>query len=177
MKKMIHLLRLLPAILLMVSATAAHSQSSMQDPYKIKQMFMYHFLKYIQWPDDNTSQDFVIGVVGDQKMMDVLSTTFHQGKRKNRTYQLKFFETAAAVKDCEVVFLGKNESGQFEELLSSLIGNKTLIITDKNGLGSMGSCINFREQSNKLQFELNMKAMEKAGLKVAGQLTQVAILL
>jgi hypothetical protein len=56
-------------------------------------------------------------------------------------------------------------------------GNGNLIVTDRNGLGSKGSCINVKTVDDKLRIELNQKAKETANLKVSSALTSIAILI
>ncbi|MDW7694338.1 YfiR family protein [Flammeovirgaceae bacterium SG7u.111] len=147
--------------------------------YEIRKMFMYHFFKYIEWPDDNSaSGEFVIAVAGDDQMAQVLSKNFNSFKRHGKKkYVVRSYDSFEQVKDCHVLFLGRSQSKYFEDVKGQFEGKSTLLITDRNGLGDKGSCINFKEQGNKLQFELNVSSLDKAKLKVAGQLRQVAILI
>ncbi|MFN7329218.1 MAG: YfiR family protein [Bacteroidota bacterium] len=52
-----------------------------------------------------------------------------------------------------------------------------MVITDRNGLGAKGSCINFKTVDDKLKFELNQAAIETSNLKVSSALTSMAILI
>ncbi|HLZ16267.1 MAG TPA: YfiR family protein, partial [Cyclobacteriaceae bacterium] len=70
-----------------------------------------------------------------------------------------------------------SKSTELEPIMEKTKGKGTLIITDKRGLGSKGSCINFRVVDGKLRFEINQKAVESANLRVSNSLTSMAILI
>jgi hypothetical protein len=78
---------------------------------------------------------------------------------------------------CQVVYIDKTKSSDFDSYKSRITGKSTLVITDKNGLGQRGSGINFKVVDSKLKFELNQKAIENANLKVANSLSSMAILI
>jgi len=52
-----------------------------------------------------------------------------------------------------------------------------LTVTDGNGLGQKGSCINFKVVDGKLKFELNQAVIGTSNLKVSSQLSSMAILI
>jgi hypothetical protein len=56
-------------------------------------------------------------------------------------------------------------------------GKGTLVVTDRNGLGAKGSCINFKTVDEKLKFELNQSAIAASNLKVSSTLSSMAILI
>ncbi|WP_020533905.1 YfiR family protein [Flexithrix dorotheae] len=155
----------------------SQTKGEFKDGYQVRRMFIYHFTRYIEWPDDNSTEDFVIGVLNDDKMYATLNQSFEGRKRKNRPIKVVKFKSTSEVENCSILFLPKYQSKNLESLIDQFEGKNTLLITDKNGLGEKGSTINFHEVGNKLRFELNLEALEKASLKVSGQLKQVAILI
>ena len=60
---------------------------------------------------------------------------------------------------------------------NAVAGKSVLTITDSFNLGKKGSCINFKVIDDKLKFEINQASMSGASLKVAGQLSSMAILI
>jgi hypothetical protein len=154
---------------------SAHAQE--RPIHEVYSMMVFNFTKYVQWPDHTASGEFVIGVVGNADVFATLNTWYGGKPRGTKTYVIKKFNNASEVTDCHVVFIDKTKSGEFETINSKLQGKGTLVITDRNGLGSKGSGINFKTVDNKLKFELNQKALETANLKVSGALTSMAILI
>jgi len=145
--------------------------------HEIYSMMVFNFIKYIQWPDHDKSGEFVIGVVGNNDVYATLSGWYGGKAKGNKTYVIKKFSSAAEVTDCHLIYIDKSKSGEFESINNKLKGKGALVITDKNGLGQKGSCINFKTVEDKLRFELNQQAVESSNLKVSGALSAMAILI
>lgn len=144
---------------------------------EVYSMMMFNFTRYVQWPDNNQPGEFVIGVIGNNEIIATLNSWYSGKSRGAKTYVIKKFSSAADLTDCQVLFIDRSKSGEFEAVNTKLKGKSTLIITDKSGLGEKGSAINFKTVDNKLKFELNQKAIEASNLKVSGSLTSLAILI
>lgn len=165
---------LITVLALFVGSTYAQQERSSHEVYS---MMVFNFTKYVQWPDHNASGDFVIGVIGNAEVFSTLNSWYGGKPRGSKTYVIKKFNSAADMTDCNVVFIDKSKSGEFENVKAKIAGKGTLLITDKNGLGTKGSSINFKTEGDKLKFELNQKALESANLKVSSSLTSMAILI
>ena len=145
--------------------------------HEIHTMMVFNFTKYVQWPDQDQSGEFVIGVVGNEEVYKTLSSWYTGKTKGHKTYVIKKFANADEVTDCAVIYIDKTKSGEFDAINSKVKGKGTLIVTDRHGLGTKGSCINFKTVDEKLRIELNQKAIETANLKVSSALTSMAILI
>ena len=161
-------------VMMMGSAAFAQEQRPM---YEVYSMMVFNFVKYVQWPANDNSKEFVIGVVGSNDIYTTLNTWYAGKAKGTKTYVIKKFNSAAEVTDCQVIFIDRSKSGEFDAVNNKVKGKGTLVVTDRNGLGSKGSCINFKTVDDKLRFELNQQAMEASNLKVAGALSSMAILI
>jgi hypothetical protein len=145
--------------------------------HEVYSMMMFNFVKYTQWPTSDNSKEFVIGVVGNNEIYNTL-TAWYGGKPKgNKTIVIKKFNSASEVNDCQVVFIDNSKSNEFDAINNKVKGKGTLVVTDRHGLGTKGSCINFKKENDKLRFELNQHAFEASNLRVASALSQMAILI
>jgi hypothetical protein len=164
-------------VALLLISGSAFAQAGERPIHEVYSMMVFNFTRYVQWPDQAASGEFVIGVVGSQTIFATLNEWYGGKPKGTKTYVIKRFNSAAEVTDCHVLFIDKSKSGEFESINNKLKGKGTLLITDKNGLGEKGSSINFKTVDNKLKFELNQKAIETANLKVSGSLSSMAILI
>jgi hypothetical protein len=165
----------LVGMILMVGSMAVSAQD--RPIHEVYSMMVFNFVKYVQWPAGDNSKEFIIGVVGNNDIYNTL-TAWYGGKAKGaKTYVIKKFKNASEVTDCQVVFIDSSKSNEFDAINSQVAGKSTLVVTNRNGLGSKGSCINFKTVDDKLRFELNQHAIEASNLKVAGALTSMAILI
>jgi YfiR/HmsC-like len=144
--------------------------------HEIYAMMVFNFIKYIQWPDSGTGQ-FVIGVAGNNPMFETMDNWYTGSRMGTRTCVIKKIQTTSEAEGCQVVFLDKSKSDEFDSINRIVKGRSTLLITDKNGLGKRGSAINFKVVDSKLKFELNQKVLESSNLRVAGALASMAILI
>jgi len=143
--------------------------------HEIHSMMIYNFIKYIQWPE--ASQEFVIGVIGDDEVYGTLKAWYDGKVRGNKKFTIKKFNSAAEISNCNIIYVAKGASNQFASIKSKVNTANTLLITDKPGLGQKGSGINFKTVNNKLAFELNQQVIESSNMKVSSQLTAMAILI
>lgn len=145
--------------------------------HEVYSMMVFNFVKYVQWPANDENKEFVIGVVGNNEIYNTLSAWYGGKAKGNKTYVIKKFNNASEVTDCQVVFIDRSKSNEFEAINNKVKGKGTLVVTDRNGLGTKGSCINFKMVDEKLKFELNQHAIEATNLKVSSALTNMAILI
>ena len=164
----------LAGLVMMVSSAAFSQERPLHEVYS---MMVFNFVKYVQWPTNDNSKEFVIGVVGNSEIYNTLNTWYGGKAKGTKTYVIKKFNNASEVTDCQVIFIDKTKSNEFDAVNNKVRGKGTLVVTDRNGLGSRGSCINFKTENDKLRFELNQQAIEASNLKVAGSLTSMAILI
>jgi hypothetical protein len=159
---------------LFVSGSAFAQERAVHEVYS---MMVFNFTRYVQWPDNDVSGQFVIGVIGNNDIYNTLNSWYAGKPRGSKTYLIKKFNSAAEITDCHVLFIDRSKSGEFDAANGKVKGKGTLVVTDKNGLGEKGSAINFKTVDNKLKFELNQKVIETSNLKVSSSLTSLAILI
>jgi hypothetical protein len=160
--------------LVIIANTVFAQERSIEE---IHSMMVFNFIKYVQWPNQDKSSEFIIGVVGNDEVFNKLNSWYGGKPNGNKTYVIKKFASAQEVTECQILYLDKSKSNEFEAVESKVKGKSTLLVTNKSGLGAKGSCINFRTVDDKLRFELNKHAIEASNLKVSGSLTSMAILI
>src|SRR5579862_2908754 len=145
--------------------------------HEIHAAMIYNFMKYVQWPDDGSPGEFVVGVLGEDNVFNTLKS-YYDGKPKgSKKYSIRKLADASEAANCAVVYIGKNKSREFENVKNAVSGKSVLTITDSFNLGKKGSCINLKVIDEKLKFEINQASISGASLKVASQLTSMAIMI
>lgn len=138
-----------------------------------KVRFIKLFPKYVEWPADKKSGDFVIGVLGDANMTTALNTAMADKLVGSQPIKIKQLGSAAETDKCHMVFLGASKSGEIGTCFAKGKKTNTLIIADKPGLIGK-SQINFVFVDSRLKFELNVKNLTNFGLKFNDNLKAVA---
>ncbi len=165
---------LLTALTLGVMVNSSFSQE--RPMHEIHSMMVYNFIKYIQWPDNN-SEEFIIGVMGANDVFNTLNNWYGGKLKGNKKFKIVKFNKTEDMKDCHVLYVSNQSSKHFEDIQQKVDNTSTLVITDKPGLGEKGSAINFKKVNNRLAFELNQGVIEASSLKVSRQLSNIAILI
>jgi hypothetical protein len=71
-----------------------------------------------------------------------------------------------------ILYLDTTDPNVLKNWQKKLEGTPTLIVTEQEGFGKLGSMINFFEEDKKLKFEVNRSSIEKSGLKIASELVR-----
>jgi hypothetical protein len=145
--------------------------------HEIHAAMLYNFIKYVQWPNETDPGDFVVGVMGEENVFNTLKAWYDGKPKGNKKYVVRKLDNAQQAADCQVVYIGKSKNREFDNVKTNTSGKSVLTITDGNGLGHKGSCINFKVIDGKLKFELNQGTLNTSNLKVSNQLSSMAILI
>ncbi len=155
----------------------AVSNAQERPNHEIHAAMLYNFIKYVQWPNESEAGTFVVGVLGEDDVYNTLKTWYDGKPKGSKKYVIKKISSASEASTCQVVYLGKSKSREFEDIKGSISGKSVLTITDGNGLGEKGSCINFKIVGGKLKFELNQASVDASSLKISSQLASMAIMI
>jgi hypothetical protein len=154
-----------------------YSQAQERAPHEIHAAMLYNFIKYVQWPNEGDGGDFVVGVLGEENVYNTLKQGYDGKLKGAKKYVIRKLANASEAAECQVVYIGKSKNKEFENIKNSISGKSVLTVTDGNGMGQKGSCINFKIVDGRLKFELNQSVLTSSNLKVSSQLSSMAILI
>jgi hypothetical protein len=162
-------------LLALFSITFHFSQAQ---SHKYQSVFIYTFTKYVIWPEAYNAGDFEILVLGDcpilAELQDMANLKKVSGTRNIKVTKIK---SPAEIRKCNILFVPASQSAQLTDILTKVNSQSILVVTEEPGLGAKGSNINFILKDGKLAFELNQSAISKQNLKIANELTRLAILI
>jgi hypothetical protein len=143
--------------------------------FEVKAAFIYNFSKYIQWPKGfDTSKPFVIAIIGKDPFGVVLDEAVFGQKVQGRSVIIKRLTRIDDIPNCDILFVAASESSRLARILGTLHQAPVLTIGDVNRFAELGGMINLTTEDNRIRFEVNVKAIERAGLKAGSQLLRLA---
>ena len=146
--------------------------------HEVYSLMIFNFVKFTQWPEAEPKKELKISIMGNTEVYGYMLTTYNAKKiRAEQTIVVEKTESVDVLTDADVVFIDGSRSKELATVLEKCKGKSTLVITNRAGLASKGSCINFRVIDGRLRFEVNTKAVEAAKLKLANSITSMAILI
>jgi hypothetical protein len=173
------ILKLFYSWILLISIFAAsftYAQDQKPGEYQVKAAFIYHFMKFVEWPDkivSHSSSPFNICILGE----DPFGNSFKllRGETvSDSNLMIKRFRTIQNLDECKIVFIGRSDAERLPQILKILKGLNVLTIGDTEGFARQGVIINFHMEENKVRFNINIDAARRSGLKISSKLLSLA---
>lgn len=144
--------------------------------YQVKAAILFNFSRFVDWPDDafsGPSSPIVIGILGEDPFGKWLDTAKNK-TIKGRAVQVRRFETVQAASGCHILFISRSESRQLSSILAELRGSGMLLVSDMEKFAQRGGMINLVTQNDTVDFEINVDAVTRAGVKISPRLLNMA---
>ena len=77
---------------------------------------------------------------------------------------LRTFKPTDNLSVCQIVFVPATEKDQADRIVRDLKGSRTLTVGETEGFAVLGGIINLTVEANKVHFEVNRLAAERADL-------------
>jgi hypothetical protein len=143
--------------------------------YRIKAAFLYNFSSFVSWPEKVTqhNDEFELCVVGNDpfgKALDTLSGKTVHG----RSLKVRRLSDGVITDACQLVYISESETKRFVRLLGKVRARPVLTVSDIDDFATHGGIIRFRLDNNKVRFDINVDAAERAGLNISSKLLSLA---
>ncbi len=152
------------------------AQQSRPEEYQVKAVYLYNFGGFVVWPATTAtpSATFDVCVLGRDPFGSVLDATLAGEAINNRKLAAKRIANPHEATNCQILFISSSEAARIKEILAAVDSFNVLTVSDMPGFTSDGGMIQFVLRENKVRFEVNLTAAEKAGLMMSSQLLKVA---
>ncbi|HEX4485766.1 MAG TPA: YfiR family protein [Terriglobales bacterium] len=139
--------------------------------------YLYNFGKFVRWPERATAEEppFSVCVLGKDPFGKTLDTILENGSWQGKPVGAKRIVTVDDAAECNVLFISSSESEKLDQILPALVNRPILTVSDASRFARRGGIIEFVLKENRVRFEVNSGAAEKAGLDLNSQLLKIAI--
>jgi hypothetical protein len=156
------------------TALPEFAQQGKPGEYEVKAVYLYNFARFVNWPQgSNKAGTFTVCVLGRDPFGPILDETLAGdtigGRKPIARRVASVHET-----ECEILYISSSEAGRVKQILASIDKPGVLTVSDLPDFATGGGMIQFVMKENKVRFEVNLAAAEKAGLNVSSQLLKVA---
>ncbi len=152
----------------------AYAQKKTFGEYEVKAAFIYNFLKFIEWPESAPSDSTInLCIIGDDPFGTAINPVEGDSK-SNKKILIKRYNKPTGLEGCKILFICRSEKRQLSDILNAIKNMNVLTISDTEGFAEQGVIINFYIQDNKIRFEINKNAADRAGLKISSRLLSLA---
>jgi len=136
---------------------------------------MFNFTRYVEWPEEKRTGNFVIEVLGHASVYEKLKEMVSGKKVGNQPIEVRNYMSAKEVGQPHVMFVGHWKSREMPQVIDKLGEESTLIIGEKEGMIDLGAAINFVVRDGKIKFEFKETNARERGLSVSSRLLQMGI--
>ncbi len=144
--------------------------------YRVEAAYIYNFAKFIEWPAQNFHGSTVpmqFCVLRDHLFELELSRILKDKTIAGRALQVVQVEDGEQSRHCQVLFINSSER-KVEQVIEAVQGTSVLTLGETENFLKQGGIIHFVLENDRVQFEINHKAANKAGLYISSRLLAVA---
>ncbi len=164
------------AVSLAESPGAALAQSQASE-YHVKAAFLFHFVQLVEWPAGSLGNEInpvTLCTMGDDPFHGDLDDTLAGKSVGTRRLRVRHLKSAEDLQGCQVLFVSNADAARFGRLLEELKDGPILTVGESDGFVQRGGMIGFCLVDNKVRFEINLEAAERAKLKISSRLLLLA---
>lgn len=144
--------------------------------YLIKAALLYNFAKFVEWPTgafDGATTPLQICILGDDPFGAALDTLV--GKQVHeRPLAIARMRALGETGRCHILFVSASEAARLTEILDYVGGRPILTVADFNRFAQAGGIIGLKTVDNHSRIEVNIDAINRAGLKLSSKLLRLA---
>jgi len=145
--------------------------------YPVKLAFLYNFSKFIEWPAGSFRSPrapLTICIVGRDPFSPEIEGDLRTRMVGGHPVEVLTLKLSDVLQGCHMVFIPATEKDQAGRIVGNLKGSSALTVGETEGFAVLGGIINFTVEGNKVHFEVNPLAAQRAGLKISSKLLSLA---
>lgn len=167
---------ILAALAALLTARHAVLTAQPEEERHIKALFLYNFAKFVDWPAELPAGPICIAVVGDDPFAAILDQVVSGKTVHGQGFVVRRAPAESQLQDCQMVFVSGTDRKRIGAVLGALKGSAVLTVGESRGFARAGGVINFEIVNNRVRFEVNVDAAERARLRLSSKLLSLAII-
>lgn len=143
---------------------------------KIKAAFTYNFIKFIDWPGAEGSEDereFVISVIGEGPINPALDE-LEKKEIFGKPLKVRHVDALEEAGHSNVYFINDSARGELDSIFEKARMQGILTVGDMDEFCDLGGIINFVILEDSIHFEINQKEALRAHLSISYKLLNQA---
>src|SRR5688572_19228204 len=169
-----HLGRIASFCLVLLAAIALlHASGDRPTEYQVKAAYLYNFGRFVKWPGPAESE-FHICVLGRDPFGAVLDSTIRGEKIEGHDLVARRITAIGEATGCRILFISASEERRIATHLAALRDAPVLTVSDAPRFSQRDGMIEFVMEGERVRFEVNLVAAERAKLTLSSDLLKVA---
>jgi YfiR/HmsC-like len=176
MGRAVHLAGILVFATLLVVHTRATAAEKVSD-YEVKAAYIYNFARFVEWPPEgfpDATAPVRFCILNNHSFEIELNRIVKGKSISGRRIDVIQVLDGEQARKCHVLFIGSSQNRETRHILEALQGANVLTVGESNHFMEEGGIINFVLKNDSVQFQINHKAANQAGLYISSRLLSVA---
>lgn len=144
--------------------------------YQVKAAFVFNFAKYVDWPPESfPSKDspMTLCIIGRDPFGAALGSI--EGRNVHgRPLRIRRNVAAEDAGGCNIAYLSESEERRVAGILKAIGTQPVLTMSDLEGFAEAGGAVGLFVAEERLQFDANFTALQRANLKASAQALKLA---
>lgn len=144
--------------------------------YDVKAVYLYNFGRFVEWPANIAakSDSFKVCVLGQDPFGPALDTALAGETIGGKSVAARRISTPQEAASCQILFMSAAEDSQLNKIMEALGNGAVLTVSDIPQFSRRGGMIQFVLEGKNVRFEVNLTAVQRAGLTLSSELLKVA---
>lgn len=144
--------------------------------YQVEAAYLYNFSRFVEWPAKGTNApgSFTICVLGEDPFGQALDATIAGEAIGNQRVIARRISSPQMSVDCQILFISLSEANRLNKIIEALNKSSVLTVSNIPQFSERRGMIQFVLEENRIRFEVNLTATQRAGLTLSSDLLKVA---
>jgi hypothetical protein len=150
----------------------AEAQTAMSES-EVKAMFVYNFLKFVEWPVDASAGakgPFVVLIIGEGATADATERFLESKTIGERPLVVRRIEWDESLTGARAAFVVERDAKRLRRILSAAATAGVLTIGEGESFATRGGVIGLLVEDRKVRFDVDTTAAQNARLRVSSKL-------
>ena len=146
------------------------------NPSKVQTAYLYHFMRFIEWPDDarpGGDAAYTICAPKDSPEIGFLEL-ITQKSVNDQPISVKQIDNTTPLSDCQILYLVDIKPLEQKKYIENLDGLPVLSVGNGKRFLGLGGIIAFNVRKGQVTFSVNLKAASEVDLKISANMLDVA---
>jgi hypothetical protein len=154
-----------------------HAQAPKPTEYEVEAAYLSNFGRFVEWPAraGTATDSFHVCVLGQDPFGPLLDAALKGETIGNAPMAAKRISGPEEAGGCRILFVSSSKDSQLNAILAALRTSNILTVADMPGFTRRGGMIQFVLEGNRVRFEINLAAAQRAGLTLSSELLKVAV--
>ena len=160
----------------LVAVPCLWAQGPKPTDYDVKAAYLYNFGRFVEWPDSvaTKSDSFNVCVLGQDPFGPALDATLAGETIGGKNVTARRISSPQEAVNCRILFMSSEEGNRLSKIMEALDKGSVLTVSDMPQFSQRGGMIQFVLEGKKVRFEVNLTAVQRAGLTLSSELLKVA---